>query len=91
MTVEEFRAADASAFDGVLLALWWDTRGEWKRAHAVAQEIESKDGAWVHAYLHRKGGDAANAGYWYRRAGRPVAEGDFGLEWEGMVVELLGR
>ena len=28
-------------------------------------------GSWVHAYLHRKEGDLCNAGYWYRRAGRP--------------------
>ena len=30
--------------------------------------------AWVHAYLHRKEGDLSNAGYWYRRAGKPVCE-----------------
>ncbi len=75
----------------MLLALWWDGRGDWERAHEVAQGIETKDGAWVHAYLHRKEGDTANAGYWYRRAGRSVAVGDARAEWERMVGELLGR
>ncbi len=89
MTLAEFEAAEASAFVGALLALWWDGRGEWERAHEVAQEVETKDGAWVHAYLHRKEGDAANAGYWYRRAGRPVRTGDLRAEWEAMVEELL--
>jgi hypothetical protein len=25
----------------------------------------------VHAYHHRKEGDLSNAGYWYKRTGRP--------------------
>ena len=91
MTIAEFEAADASTHHGVLRALWWDARGDWKRAHEVAQEIETEDGAWVHAYLHRREGDAVNAGYWYRRAGRPEATGDLRAEWERMVQELLRR
>lgn len=90
-TMAEFEAADASAFEGALLALWWDGHGDWERAHGVAQEVEAKDGAWVHAYLHRKEGDAVNAGYWYRRAGRPVERGDLRAEWERMVEELMER
>ena len=31
------------------------------------------DGAWVHAFLHRKEGDAGNAAYWYCRAGSQSA------------------
>ena len=46
-------------------ALWWDARGDWSRAHEIAQEIDSREAAWVHAYLHRKEGDTSNAGYWY--------------------------
>lgn len=91
MTVAEFKAAEASDFDGVLLALWWDGRGNWVRAHEVAQEIETKEAAWVHAYLHREEGDAVNAAYWYRRAGRAVGMGDLRTEWEEIVRELLER
>lgn len=67
----EFRESEAGKWSGALLALWWAGRGDWDRAHQAAQEIEGRDGAWVHAYLHRMEGDTANAGYWYRRAGNP--------------------
>jgi hypothetical protein len=72
MTSREFIAADAGQFDGALLALWWAAQGNWEQAHAVAQDVETLDGAWVHAYLHRKEGDVMNATYWYRRARLPV-------------------
>ena len=89
MTVAEFEAGGREGLEGVLLALWWDARGDWQRAHAVAQEVAGRDGAWVHAYLHRKEGDGSNARYWYRQAGRPVASGELRSEWEAMVAELL--
>jgi hypothetical protein len=71
-------------------ALWHDAVGEWDAAHRIAQDIESPDGAWVHAYLHRKEGDAGNAGYWYRRAGRPLASGSLDDEWRAIAAALLG-
>ena len=91
MKVKEFEAAEAREFRGALLALWWDARGEWDKAHEIAQDVDGADGAWVHAYLHRKQGDLGNAAYWYRRAGRAVGSGDLRVEWEGIVEELLGR
>jgi hypothetical protein len=74
-----------------LRALWLDARGQWDAAHEAAQVAGGPDGAWVHAYLHRKEGDEMNAGYWYRRAGRPVAAGALETEWEGIVRALLAR
>jgi hypothetical protein len=91
VTVAEFTAADSREFSGVLLALWWDGRGDWQKAHEIAQEVPGAEGAWVHAYLHRKEGDAGNAAYWYHRAGRPIRQGDLGGEWEEIVRELLAR
>jgi hypothetical protein len=44
MTVEEFRVADGVKFSGALLALWWDGRGNWDKAHEVTQEVEGRDG-----------------------------------------------
>jgi hypothetical protein len=73
----------------VLAALWQDAKGDWETAHRLAQDIDGPDGAWVHAYLHRKEGDAGNAAYWYRRAGRPVARGGIPQEWEAIVDALL--
>jgi hypothetical protein len=91
MTIEEFEVAGAGEFDGALLALWWDGKGDWGKAHEIAQDVTGADGAWVHAYLHRKQGDVGNASYWYRVAGRGVATGDFRREWEGIVGELLAQ
>jgi hypothetical protein len=91
MTIAEFEATGSAKFEGALLALWWDRKGEWERAHEVAQEAPGADGAWVHAYLHRKEGDLGNAAYWYRQAGRSVATGDFRREWERIVGEMLER
>jgi len=91
MTVAEFQAADGREFSGALLALWWDARGDWDRAHEVAQETGGRDGAWVHAYLHRKEGNVGNAAYWYRQAGRPVERGELRAEWESIVAEFLSR
>ena len=72
-----------------LLALWDDARGNWDEAHVLAQAAGGADGAWVHAYLHRKEGDEANAAYWYRRAGQPVARGELSAEWEQIARTLL--
>jgi hypothetical protein len=91
MTVEEFEAAGAEEFDGALLALWWEGHGDWEKAHEIAQDVAGADAAWVHAYLHRKKGDVGNAAYWYQRAGRGIAMEDSGLEWEGIVREMLAR
>ena len=72
-----------------LEGLWWDAKGNWTNAHESAQRDEGPDGSWVHAYLHRKEGDLANARYWYRRADRAAAYGDFEKEWAAIVTWLL--
>jgi len=73
-----------------LKSLWWDGKGNWDKAHNIAQEIEdTQEGAWVHAYLHRKEGDRGNAGYWYRRAGKPFPDISLEKEWEEISRELL--
>ncbi len=75
----------------VLAALWWDAKGDWTKAHECAQQQEAPDHAWVHAYLHRKEGDLDNAGYWYRRAGKPICRGTLEDEWNGIAEALLER
>jgi hypothetical protein len=94
VTLDDFRAtlaaADPPGVAPPLLALWHDARGDWDTAHRVAQDVDDANGAWVHAYLHRKEGDAGNAAYWYKRARRPVATGDLRAEWEQIVSALLG-
>lgn len=74
-----------------LAALWWDAKGDWTRAHEAAQAGGDADSAWVHAYLHRKEGDLANARYWYARAGRPAAAGALDDEWAMIAAAMLSR
>ena len=73
----------------VLVALWHDARGDWEKAHDVAQGVPDPDGAWVHAYLHRKERDQANAAYWYRRAKRPVCRDSLQDEWNQIAKAFL--
>jgi hypothetical protein len=94
MTLDEFRATLAETeapaeLPPALRAMWEDARGDWKAAHAMAQDIHDRTGSWIHAYLHRKEGDLGNAGYWYRRAGQPVAHDSLADEWARIVSELL--
>ncbi len=72
-------------------ALWWARKGDWHKAHGLAQDQGDADGSWVHAYLHRVEGDLSNAGYWYRRAGRPVASGSLDQEWQAIAQDLISR
>ena len=94
MTLADFKATlSASAppanLAAPLVALWHDGRGDWDTAHQVAQDIDDRTGAWIHAYLHRKEGDAGNAAYWYRRAARPVPSISLDAEWDEIVTALL--
>jgi hypothetical protein len=72
-----------------LQALWWDAKGDWNKAHVCAQADHGVAGAAVHAYLHRKEPDLANARHWYDRAGREPFVGDLDQEWESLAVGLL--
>jgi hypothetical protein len=83
------RAAPPGGLGMALSALWWDAKGAWDKAHDCAQAQDDAAGAWVHAYLHRKEGDQANAGYWYRRAGKAAATGSLAEEWQAIVRTLL--
>ena len=72
-----------------LQTLWWDAKGDWAKAHECAQADPGPAGAAVHAYLHRKEPDPANARYWYSRAGRGVPSGPLEEEWAALARELL--
>jgi hypothetical protein len=53
-------------------SLWFTKKGEWDKAHDIAQDIETPMGSWLHALLHLIEGDLGNARYWFAEAGRPV-------------------
>jgi hypothetical protein len=93
MDLDEFRAtlsnAKPPAVAPVLRAMWYAANGEWDEAHGIAQEINDRYGAWVHAHLHRVEGDLANARYWYRHAAQAEATDSIQAEWERIAAELL--
>jgi len=96
MTSDEFRDSlnqnePPAGLSAPLAALWWDARSEWARAHRLVDELETKDGMAVHAYLHRKEGAESNASYWYDRAGRAHRRDALSDEWQALVEALLVR
>ena len=74
-----------------LHALWCERKGDWEKAHVLAQAETTPAGSWVHAYLHRREGDEGNAGYWYRRAGKPFPIEGMDEEWASIARALLAQ
>lgn len=97
MNLTDFKAtlnqsAPPAALPAPLLALWLDGKEAWNAAHdALQNQPDGNGSAWVHAYLHRKEGDPANARYWYRRAGKPEATGTLAAEWDAIATALLAE
>lgn len=71
------------------MALWFDAKGDWERAHEIIQNIDDRKAERIHAYLHRKEGDIINADYWYQRANAKRPSLTLGEEWELLLGELL--
>jgi hypothetical protein len=94
MTFEEFiKSVDdeepSPKLSEILTSLWWDKKGDWDTAHAIAQEILTLEGSAVHAYLHREEGVLWNADYWYSKAGRTRPDIPLEEEWKRLVEEML--
>jgi hypothetical protein len=72
---EELRAATAAGlFAGsrapeAALAGLYVYSSCWEEAHEAAQAIDSAEGSYWHAIVHRQEPDAGNSAYWFRRAG----------------------
>lgn len=75
--------------NALLLALWYDAKGDWEKSHNIISEINTKEAALIHAYLHRKEGDQWNADYWYKRAGHHDPDLSLEDEWSELVKKLL--
>jgi hypothetical protein len=84
-------AAPPSGLTQPLTALWWVAKGNWEKAHSIAQDTPTSDGAWVHAHLHRVEGDLDNASYWYGRAGKPASSVPLETEWDQIASALLSK
>jgi hypothetical protein len=94
MELEEFQhslssEAPPASLNLAVQALWYEAKGDWERAHTLAQEVFGPEGAWVHAFLHRKEGDEGNARYWYSRAGKSFPSISIEDEWRDIAQTLL--
>lgn len=59
---------DIDSANACLAALW--LRHDFlDEAHAIAQEIDTAEGSWWHAIVHRREADFWNSKYWFRRVG----------------------
>ena len=87
----EQNAAPDPTWAAEVQALWWDAKGDWEKAHQCTQQGGGGTRCdHVHAYLHRKEGDLANAGTWYQRAGTTAPEDQpLDQEWGQLVEQML--
>jgi hypothetical protein len=97
MTLDEFIQSvqndeePSASLPEVVKALWWARKGDWDKAHHIAQAVFSDQGSWVHAHLHRVEGDLANARFWYRRAEKPECTSALDTEWREISECLLSE
>jgi hypothetical protein len=96
MTLQQFKKTlsenqPPQQLNPLLCAMWYDAKENWEMAHNIAQDIHTNNGAWVHAYLHRKEGDTGNAAYWYSRANKPFPGQTLETEWENIVETFLSN
>ena len=94
MTLNEFKLSLAQTsppkgLSPLLQALWLEAKGDWARAHQLAQDVNSPQGARVHGYLHLREGDRSNASYWYNHANHTMPITSLEEEWENIVKQLL--
>ncbi len=81
--------APEAGWEPPLQALWYAEKGNWEKAHALCQQGDLPDGAWVHANLHREEGDLSNARYWYGRAGKTESNQSIEEERRDIIASLL--
>lgn len=62
--------------------------GQWDEAHSIVASIKHPLAYEIHAHLHRKTDDIANALYWYNKAGIPPRTGTFSDEYDVLMQEL---
>jgi hypothetical protein len=93
MTLESFKESLNTSIEpktsSYILSLWYDAKGNWHKAHEIIQDLETREAAWIHAYLHRKEGDRSNASYWYHCADKKMPSYSLEQEWEELVKAFL--
>ena len=86
MTDIQSATAENQLSNDLLKALWQVKKGNWERAHEIAQSNEGQfDYDRIHAYLHRVEGDLFNAKWWYRQIGINFPTVSLDEEWQQLV------
>jgi hypothetical protein len=62
----------------------------WTDAHEVAQELQTPEGSYWHAIVHRMEPDPANSGYWFGRVGNHPIFPDLCARAERLSSEHAG-
>jgi hypothetical protein len=71
-------------------SLWHAKKGQWEKAHNIAQDIHTPMGSWIHALLHLIEGDVGNANYWFHKARKPTQRiADIDRLWLEIAEEVL--
>jgi hypothetical protein len=51
-------------------------------SHKISQQVETPNGSYWHALMHRKEGDFSNSKHWYRRVGAHPVLAAMGKDWD---------
>lgn len=75
------KIADADMAACCLSGLWL-LHNHLHRSHDISQSIETPEGSWWHAIMHRTEGDFSNSKYWYRRVGEHELFAEMGIDFD---------
>jgi hypothetical protein len=73
---DQLKAFGASEVLRAAVLVWHD---HLDAAHRIVQDIETPDGSYIHAIIHRREPDYSNSKYWFRRVGDHPCFGELSI------------
>jgi hypothetical protein len=77
------------AFASACMAGLWLRHDFLDESHAISQELDTAEGSYWHALMHRREPDYGNSKYWFRRVGQHPIFGD--LQAEALQITMEQR